>query len=310
MRSVVFSVGSIRSEVKSHVERRLDKAAHAYLDDPALARFDFSAPSGENALVGPDSMSWRIFKNPVSLFIGGVTAVILELAEPRVRTGVWEFSSFRKDPVRRLKRTGLAAMVTVYGAHHQARQMIDMVNRMHQRVEGVTPHGEAFSASDPELLTWVQATAAFGFLEAYAAYVSPLSNDEKNCYYAESQTAAELYGCIDPPSSLAEQQQLFADMTPRLEASDIIVEFQTMMKKAAAFPGPAQLAQHSLVRAAVDLVPDEIRAAIGLDRRFGLRPLERQLVARMGRRADRLMLRSGPAIQACRRMGLPDDFLY
>jgi uncharacterized protein (DUF2236 family) len=45
--------------------------------------------------VAPDSVSWSVFKNPVSLFIGGVTAVIMELADPRVRTGVWEHTSFR-----------------------------------------------------------------------------------------------------------------------------------------------------------------------------------------------------------------------
>jgi uncharacterized protein (DUF2236 family) len=42
------------------------------------------------ALVPADSISWRVFKNPLSLVIGGVAAVIMELAEPRVRTGVWE----------------------------------------------------------------------------------------------------------------------------------------------------------------------------------------------------------------------------
>src|SRR6267142_2769335 len=76
---------------------------------------DFSRPTSEAGLVSPDSVSWRVFKNPLSLFIGGVTAVIMELAEPRVRTGVWEHTTFRLNPIRRLRRTGLAAMVTVYG---------------------------------------------------------------------------------------------------------------------------------------------------------------------------------------------------
>ena len=66
--------------------------------------------------MSPDSVSWRVFKNPISLFIGGVAAVIMELAGPRVRTGVWEHTTFRVDPIRRLRRTGLAAMVTIYGA--------------------------------------------------------------------------------------------------------------------------------------------------------------------------------------------------
>jgi hypothetical protein len=46
------------------------------LDDQPSA--DFLHPVGEAALVSPDSISWRVFKNPLSLFIGGVAAVIME----------------------------------------------------------------------------------------------------------------------------------------------------------------------------------------------------------------------------------------
>ncbi|HZD91621.1 MAG TPA: oxygenase MpaB family protein, partial [Pseudolabrys sp.] len=55
---------------------------------------DFGKPAGEAALVPPRSVSWRVFKNPVALFVGGVAAVILELAEPHVRAGVWQFTGF------------------------------------------------------------------------------------------------------------------------------------------------------------------------------------------------------------------------
>jgi uncharacterized protein (DUF2236 family) len=99
-------------------------ATRALLDPSDQSSVDFSQPAGEPALVSPDSVSWRIFKNPVSLFIGGVTAVVMELAEPRVRTGVWEHTTFRVDPIRRLRRTGLAAMVTVYGPRSIAEGMI------------------------------------------------------------------------------------------------------------------------------------------------------------------------------------------
>src|SRR5207237_581182 len=70
-------------------------ALRSWMEGGGGPRFDFCAPPGEAALVAADSISWRIFKNPVALFIGGVAAVILELAEPRVRTGVWEHTSFR-----------------------------------------------------------------------------------------------------------------------------------------------------------------------------------------------------------------------
>src|SRR5690349_3123359 len=138
-----------------------------------LAAFDkarFAEPVGEHALVPPDSVSWQIFKNPVTLFIGGVAAVILELAEPAVRTGVWEHTDFRRDPMRRLERTGLAAMVTVYSARSVAEPMIAGVVRMHDKIEGTTPSGEPYRANAPKLLQWVQATAAYGFIEAYSRY--------------------------------------------------------------------------------------------------------------------------------------------
>ena len=97
------------------LQARLEDAARGYFDAPG-ARFDFSTPRGAPALFAPDSMAWRVMKNPVALTIGGIAAVILELAESRVRTGVWEHTTFRTDPVARMKRTGMAAMVTVYGS--------------------------------------------------------------------------------------------------------------------------------------------------------------------------------------------------
>ena len=303
-------VAALKMRVKRSVEKRLDRAASAYLDDSALARVDFARPAGEPALSAPASVSWRVFKNPVTLFIGGVAAVILEFAEPRVRSGVWDHSSFRVDPVRRMKRTGLAAMVTVYGPQSVAEQMIEAVSRRHGRVAGVTPSGQPYAASDPVLLSWVQATAAYGFMESYSAYAVPLDDEARGRSYRDGRRAALLYGATHAPASLGEQRAFFADMLDQLDASPIIFEFLSIMRHAPALPYPAQLAQGMLVRAAVELVPPEIREIVGLDARHGLRPFEKPIVRRMARRADRLLLRSSPPAQACLRLGLPADFLY
>ena len=305
-----MSVTILRKQVRHHLEEHLDRAASAYLNDRALKQVDFSAPAGEPSFASPDSVSWRIFKNPVSLYIGGAAAVLLELAEPRVRTGVWEHSSFRTDPVTRMKRTGLAAMITVYGAASVAEDMIAIVNRMHARVEGVTDDGAPYAASDPALLDWVQATAGFGFLEAYSAYVAPLTDEDRNNFYSEGGRAARLYGAVGAPRSLAAQQSLFGEMTKELEASEAIFEFIDIMRRAPALPQPGQFMQRVFLRAAVDLLPADIRRLLGLGPRFGLRPFEKTIVRRMGRRADRLMLKSSPPSQACLRVGLPADYLY
>src|SRR5438105_10441733 len=105
---------------KSHGPLVLPRALHRRVDS-TLARLyapagrapeDFSRPAGEPALTAPDSVSWKVCKNPVVLFVGGVAAVVLELAEPRVRTGVWEHSSFRERPLERLQGTALATAMT------------------------------------------------------------------------------------------------------------------------------------------------------------------------------------------------------
>src|SRR5260221_14614544 len=53
------------------VQRRIDAAAREVLQPKGGPSVDFTQPRGEEALVAPDSVSWRIFKNPGSLFIGG-----------------------------------------------------------------------------------------------------------------------------------------------------------------------------------------------------------------------------------------------
>ncbi|MDE1940373.1 MAG: DUF2236 domain-containing protein, partial [Alphaproteobacteria bacterium] len=286
------------------LQRRLDAAALALLYPPGAPEADFTQPRGEQALVPPDSVSWRIFKNPVSLFVGGVAAVILELAEPRVRTGVWEHSSFRSDPVKRLQRTGMAAMITVYGARSVAEKMIAGVVRMHGKVRGETPSGDSYRANDVELLTWVQATASFGFAEAYNRYVRPLGDDERNRAYAEAGPAARLYGATQAPSSEAELQALFDAMRARLEPSPILFEFLKIMRTARVFPAPLQPLQRLLVGAAVEMTPDWARRRLGLTPSHGLRSWERAVVRAAGGLADKIVLRGSPAVQACLRLGL------
>jgi uncharacterized protein (DUF2236 family) len=291
------------------LQHRLDDAAREMLAVPGRPAIDFSRPPGEAALVPPDSVSWRVFKNPVALFIGGVTAVILELAEPGVRTGVWEHSSFRTDPVPRLQRTGLAAMVTVYGPRSVAEAMIAGVVRIHEKVAGHTPAGEAYHANDVRLLSWVQATAAFGFVEAYRRYVRPLSPEELDRLYDEGAPAARLYGAVEAPASQAELHALFEGMRDRLEPSPIVFEFLKILRRAPALPSAARPMQGMLLRAAVDIVPGWVRERLGLTAPHGLRPWEAPLVRLAARFADKLLLPSAPAAQSCLRLGLPADYL-
>ena len=293
----------------SPLQSLLEAVTRAVLQPGDLPHIDFSRPIGEAGLVSPDSVSWRVFKNPLSLFIGGVAAVIMELAEPRVRTGIWEHTSFRLDPIRRLHSTGLAAMVTVYGPRTMAEAMIARVRRIHDRVAGVTSSGEMYCANDPDLLNWVQGTAAYGFVRAYHTYVRQLSASERDRFYAEGVPAARLFGATGAPGSEAELEALFHARAGQLERSAIVLEFLAIMRSAPILPLPLRPAQHLLVAAAVDLMPYRVQALLGLTA-HGLHRWEAVAVRQAGALADRLVMETNPAVQACRRMRLPADYLY
>ena len=296
------------ARLPSILQNQIEALAAQLLAPPGVPRPDFAAPPGEPALLPPDSVSWRVFDNPVTLFIGGIAAVLLELAEPRIRHGVWDHSDFRANPLARLQRTGLAALVTVYAPESQARAMIAGVTRAHGDVTGTTPAGEAYSASDPDLLDWVGATAVYGFMEAYSRYDLPLSPADKDRVFAEGRVTAGLYGATGAPGSVGGWDALLARMTPRLEPSETLLEFLAIMRRVPAFPAAARALQHVLIRAAVDILPPGIAAQLRIADR-GLRPLERPLAQAAARTAGAILIRNWPSVAACRRLGLPDDWL-
>jgi uncharacterized protein (DUF2236 family) len=275
--------------------------------DAAAARLmgidgaDFREPAGEPAMLPPDSVSWRVFRNPVTMYIGGIAAVLLELGEPRVRHGVWDHSSFKRDPATRMRRTGLAAMITVYGARSAFEALAARVGRMHARVQGETDDGRRYVATDPELLLWVQATASWAFLEAYHRYAAPVAPADRDLYYAEARPGAALYGVEAPPANAAEMDALIARMLPQLEPSPVLGELIAILRTADILPPPLRPLQRLGLRAAVDLLGPAMRRQLGL----AVRPPgrgERALLRLLARATAWVELPSSPARQAAARI--------
>jgi uncharacterized protein (DUF2236 family) len=293
------------------LQRWLEHALAQAFQPPGRPPEDFTRPAGEPALVPPDSVTWRVCKNPVVLFIGGVAAVVLELAEPRVCAGVWEHTSFRQRPLERLRATGLATAVTAYGASSRARALIDRVARLHARVNGTTAQGQPYSARDPELLDWVHATAGFGFLQAHQAYVRPLSATECDRYYAESVASARLYGAGGTVDSQAALEALFARMRDRLGPTPVVHEFLAIVSAMPGMPTWTWPILRLLTRAAVQITPPWLHERLGLAPAWTFHARwQHAAVRRLARAADSLLLRSSPAVQACVRLGLPEDYLF
>jgi uncharacterized protein (DUF2236 family) len=89
-----------------------------------------------------------------------------------------------------------------------------------------------------------------------------------------------------------------------LERSDIVFEFLAIMRSAPILPLLLSPAQHLLVRAAIDLTPRWLRTVLGPNG-HGLHAWEAEVVRQARAFADRLVLESNPAVQACRRKRLP-----
>jgi uncharacterized protein (DUF2236 family) len=273
-------------------------------------KIDFSQPMGETALLHPASVQWRIYKNPLALAIGGVAAVLLEFADPRIRSGVWDHSTYKADPIGRSQRTGVAAMVGVYGPQSAARRVIAGVTNMHARVSGATPGGEAYRALDADLLGWVSATAAYGFLTAYDRFVAPVSAGDAARYYRDGHAVARLYGVDASPGSTADFLGLMDRFAGRFEPHPIVFEFLDIIQSGRALPSAPKFLHRALSRAAVSLLPEMVRTRLSLGGAWDLTAADRMTLKVLGALAERKVDPRSPACQASVRLGLPSDFLY
>lgn len=271
---------------------------------------DFTKPVGEPAFSRPDSVSWRVFKNPVVLAIGGICAVLLEFADARIRSGVWDHSTFRTDPVGRSKRTGLAAMIGVYGPQSVARRVIQGVTNLHARVQGETPNGESYQALDPDLMDWVSATAHYGFLTAYHRFAEPLSDADQMRYFRDGGAIADLYGVQHPLLSWADFDVQLQSRMDRFEPHAIVHEFLEIMASGRAAPQIPKRFHKALVRAAVDIVPAPVREQLQIGSEYDLSWRAETAVNAMVGVAERLPDLTSPAAQASERLGLPRSFLW
>ena len=175
--------------------------------------------------------------------------------------------------------------------------MIAGVVRRHNRVTGRTSEG-------PVLLDWVQTTAGFGFMEAYHAYVRPLTTKERDELCTEALPAAQLYGATGAPSSQEDLDASVKAMGRRLAASPIVFEFWRLWGRFRSCR-PQRAFQRMLLKAAVEILPGWVRP-IGVRLQLVAHADGAAIHARLARVSDRLILRLSPAVQSCRRLGLAD----
>src|SRR5439155_5212680 len=63
----------------------------------------YDAPAGDPGLFGPDSVTWQVHAD-VSMFVGGIAALLLQALHPGAAAIVAASSRFREERLHRLSR--------------------------------------------------------------------------------------------------------------------------------------------------------------------------------------------------------------
>jgi uncharacterized protein (DUF2236 family) len=271
----------------------------------ALGQLDFENPKGDPGLFGPDSVTWRVHGDFTSMMIGGISALLLQMLHPLALAGVWDHSNFRADMLGRLRRTGQFISGTTFGTRKDAEWLIDKVRKIHLHVVGTAPDGRPYSASDPDLLTWIHVAEVSSFLKAHLRYLNPdLSGEDQDRYYAEIALVAERLGARGVPKSRREVAEYLEAMRPQLLCNERSLEVVRTLFGAPAPSVPAKPFGLLMTQAGIDLLPDWASAMLGLHQSAWQRRLVRAGIWRIAPLL-RWAMRNGAVHRARRRMGLP-----
>ncbi|MDP1528359.1 MAG: oxygenase MpaB family protein [Rhodoferax sp.] len=218
-----------------------------------------------DALFAPDSVAWRVNGDIVTMMIGGVSGLLLQMLHPAVLAGVWDHSDFRSDMHGRLRRTAKFIAVTTYDHAKHGTAAIDRVRGIHDRIGGTLPDGTTYQAGDPALLAWVHVTEAISFLNAWIRYAEPdMSAADQDQYFAEMAVVAERLGTDPVPHDRASAEALIQSMRPALSVDARTREVARLVLNQSVGAILTDAASGVVMRAGVDLLPDWARAMHGL----------------------------------------------
>ena len=227
----------------------------SYFSADRFPEEQYTDPPGDEGLFGSDSITWQVHAD-VSMFVGGMAALMLQSLHPRAAAVVAGSSRFREEPLHRLSRTGSFVAATTYGSTPVAEAVIERVRQVHRRIPG---------ASDPELLRWVHVAEVSSFLHAYRRlHPVPLTPAAMDRYYDENAVVAERLGAAPVPRSRAEVREYYRDIRPELAAGDDARELLAFLRRPISRQPAVRAAYTVFLRAAEAQLPAWARQLHGI----------------------------------------------
>ena len=222
----------------------------------------------------PGSVIRRVGNTPVTPFLGGGTAVLLQLAHPLVATGVADHSASADDLWKRLLGTLRALYLITFGTRAEADHAGEIVQAVHAHIRRVTPTalgpfpaGTRYSAADPELMLWVHSTLVYASLSAYQRFERKLSRTEQESDYRDMATVARIFGTpgeVIPPT-LTEFSRYFSAQIagPEITVTEPAREIASKVLQAP-LPAPMRLLGPAHRMATAAQLPPTLRDEYGL----------------------------------------------
>lgn len=177
-------------------------------------------PLQDYGVLGPDSVTWKVFSYPTSVTVGFLRTVVSEMFEPFLSASVVDTRAVVTRPEVRYDRTLQYTATIAFGDSASAVRASDVLMRVHSTIVGTEPiSGRPYDANDPQAQLWILLTQWHSVLYAYEVFgPGPLTEEEERRYWAECRVAAA-FQTIDPetvPRDRADMRAYYERMRPVL----------------------------------------------------------------------------------------------
>ncbi|MGN3973898.1 oxygenase MpaB family protein [Tsuneonella sp. SYSU-LHT278] len=246
------------------VRRRLVGKVRGVFNDVASGQRPVEV--SDEALFERDSPIRMVHSGVVSMMVGGIRSLLLQMLHPHALQGVLDHSDFRADMHGRLRRTARFIAQTTFAHRDEAMAAIERVNRIHAQVAGLLPGGVPYAATNPRTLAWVHVAEATSFLGAYLAYVRPdMPAADRDEYFRQFAIVARALGADPVPETQGEAARLIDELRADLATSEAAREVARLVLDQRPRGTPIAV-QRALGVAAVDLLPPYARTMLRLER--------------------------------------------
>ncbi|GAB4582010.1 MAG: oxygenase MpaB family protein [Anaerolineales bacterium] len=262
---------------------------HAYLQQLAAQRAD---PT--HGFFGPQTLVWQVNRERIN-YLGGLRAILMQLAHPAVAQGVADHSHFQQDPLGRFVRTMSVVQDILFGPADVAVKAATRVYVRHARVRGILVQPASFDcaghepvqessslplhsgccneahsekqlhqeyhALDPDLLLWVYATLIDSLMFIHDEILPPLGDEKWERLYQEGRPFAYLFGIPDAalPPTLDDFRTYVRGMVNTVKVTDTA---RKMARAVIRSPHPVFGISNTILAAGT--LPAPLREAFGL----------------------------------------------